>query len=89
MTANIKIYGSVQGVFFRRSAKEIADKLGLTGWVRNASDGSVEIMAVGPKDRLDKFVVWCKKGPPLAEVDKVEIDWVKKEESFDGFEIIS
>lgn len=82
------ISGQVQGVFFRRSAKEEADKLGLGGWIRNQSDGSVEVLAVGSKEKLEKFVAWCKKGPPLARVDNVEVDWQDTEEDFDHFDIL-
>ena len=87
-TVNIKIYGQVQGVFFRRSAKEEADRLGIFGWIRNADDGSVESLVVGSKDKLDKFVKWCKKGPPLAKVENVEVDWRDSEEDFDHFDIL-
>ncbi|MBI3282545.1 acylphosphatase [Candidatus Curtissbacteria bacterium] len=87
MTVIIKIYGSVQGVFFRRSAKEEADKLGLVGWVRNRDDGSVEVLAVGPQQKLNEFVVWCKKGPPFAKVENVEVDRQEAQE-FDAFDIL-
>ena len=73
--ADIKIFGQVQGVFFRHSAKREAERLGLTGWVRNNDDGSVEIRAEGPRDKLEEFIVWCKKGPPAAKVERVEIEW--------------
>ena len=88
MQAHLNIYGQVQGVFFRRNAKDEADRLGITGWVRNDRDGSVEVMAVGPQDKLEKFLVWCKKGPPLAQVENVELDWTDQEEDFDAFEVI-
>lgn len=70
---NIKIYGLVQGVFFRAEAKEEADKLGLTGFVKNMPDGSVYIEAEGEKNKLDKFIKWCNKGPMMARVEKVEV----------------
>ena len=88
MTINIKIYGQVQGVFFRRSAKEEADRLGLFGWVRNDGDGSVETLAVGSKEKLDEFVKWCKKGPSLAQVERVEVDWQESVGDFDRFDIL-
>lgn len=88
MTVHLKIYGRVQGVFFRRNAKIEADRLGIGGWVRNDADGSVEIMAGGEKASLDQFVKWCKKGPPFSRVEKVEVDFPKTEEDFEGFEII-
>lgn len=58
--AHLFIEGKVQGVFFRASAKEQADKLGLNGWVRNLSDGSVEIQVEGEKETLKRFLEWCK-----------------------------
>ena len=70
---NIKIHGQVQGVFFRVSAKEEAEKLGITGFVKNAPDGSVYIEAEGEKENLDKFIKWCKNGPEHAEVEKIEV----------------
>lgn len=68
---NIQIYGLVQGVFFRVSAKEIAEKLSLTGFAKNMSDGSVYIEAEGEKENLDKFIKWCYAGPSMAQVEKV------------------
>lgn len=89
MTVSIKVYGNVQGVFFRRSAKEEALKLGVTGWVRNEADGSASIMAVGDRKNLDEFIKWCRGGPPLARVDGVEVDWKESEQDFGSFEILS
>lgn len=88
MQVYIRIYGQVQGVFFRSRAKEEAERLELVGWVRNKTDGSVEALAQGTRDKLGKFVAWCKKGPPLAKVEKVEIDWPEGEETFDAFDIL-
>ncbi len=70
---NIKVYGKVQGVFFRVSAKDEADKLGLKGFARNEKDGSVYIEVEGKKETLDKFLEWCKNGPEAAMVEKLEI----------------
>ncbi|MDO8577114.1 MAG: acylphosphatase [Candidatus Daviesbacteria bacterium] len=70
---NIKIYGLVQGVFFRASAKEQADKLKLTGFAKNMPDGSVYIEAEGEENNLDKFVKWCNSGPMMARVEKVVV----------------
>lgn len=88
MQVYIRIYGQVQGVFFRASAKDEADRLGLVGWVRNRQDGSVEVMAQGPKVILKKFVAWCKKGPPMAEVAKVEVDLRQEDMDFESFDIL-
>lgn len=70
---NIKIYGLVQGVFFRASAKEVAEKLGIKAFPRNEPNGSVFIEAEGEEEDLEKFVKWCHSGPPLAQVEKVEV----------------
>lgn len=70
---NIKIYGLVQGVFFRDTAKTEADKLNIQGFVKNIADGSVYIEAEGEKKDLDEFVKWCYKGPTMAQIEKVEI----------------
>lgn len=72
------ITGKVQGVWFRSSAKKEADKLGLTGWVRNLEDGRVEILACGEKEKVARLYAWLKKGPDLAKVKEVtyeEVPW--------------
>ena len=70
---SIKIHGLVQGVFFRKSTREKAMELGITGFVRNCSDGTVEIFAEGEKEIIDRFIVWCRTGPENARVDKIDI----------------
>lgn len=71
---NIKISGFVQGIFYRATAKEEAEKHNITGFARNESDGSVYIEAEGEEENLDKFISWCHKGPPLAKVEKVKTE---------------
>src|SRR3989344_5559541 len=85
--AHLKIIGQVQGVFFRRSAKIEADKLGIVGWVKNSDDGSVEVMAQGEKGDTNRFIKWCKKGPPFAKIEKVDVHWEKELHDFDDFSI--
>ncbi|OGD86246.1 acylphosphatase [Candidatus Curtissbacteria bacterium RBG_13_35_7] len=85
---HIKIYGQVQGVFFRQSAKIKAEELGLVGWVKNCEDGSVETIAQGEKDKLDEFIKWCRKGPPFSVVENVSVKWVKDVEDFSEFSIV-
>ena len=70
--ASLKIRGKVQGVFYRESARAEAQRLGLTGWVRNISDGSVEAVVEGAPEAIDAFVAWCHRGPPQARVTGVE-----------------
>jgi acylphosphatase len=70
--ATLRIRGKVQGVFFRESARIEATRLGLTGWVRNREDGSVEAVAEGEPAALEDFIRWCHQGPPSARVSEVE-----------------
>jgi acylphosphatase len=70
---DITVTGRVQGVFFRMSAKTEAARLGLEGFVRNEDDGSVYAEAEGEAEAVDRFVAWCRRGPPHAQVDKVKI----------------
>ncbi len=65
------IRGRVQGVWYRGGAQEVARELGLTGWVRNLADGSVELVAEGEVSALDALKGWCREGPPLARVHDV------------------
>ena len=84
---HVRIYGRVQGVFFRANTKEMAERLGINGWVRNVPDGSVEAVFEGDEEAIQKMIEWCHHGPPMARVDKVEI---KEEEpqGENGFRII-
>ena len=90
MYVKLKVIGRVQGVFFRVSTRDKAKELELRGWVRNVSDGSVELEASGPKEQLDLLVAWCRKGPSSARVDDLNVEWVEEEiefESGNNFEI--
>ncbi len=81
------IHGRVQGVFYRASAREKAMELGLTGWVKNRVDGTVEILAEGERKRLDALIEWCYMGPPDAYVADVEVKWESYTGEFGGFSI--
>ncbi len=85
--AKLKIQGRVQGVFYRQSTKETAVRLGLTGWVRNCSDGSVEAVFEGAKETVDAAIEWCRQGPPAARVTEVAVDWQDFQGEFSGFGI--
>lgn len=69
---SLRIRGKVQGVFFRESSRQEASRLGLTGWVRNRDDGSVEAVAEGEPAALEEFIRWCHRGPQAARVTDVE-----------------
>jgi acylphosphatase len=69
---HLRIHGRVQGVGYRESLREAAERLGVRGWVRNRSDGSVEALACGPAAAVDALAAWCERGPPLAQVLRVE-----------------
>jgi|UniRef100_A0A7C6AFS6 acylphosphatase len=81
------ISGLVQGVFFRAHTQEIAQRLGLVGWVRNLDDGRVEVIAEGREIELQKLIDWCWQGPPGARVDDVEIIYEEPTNEYRGFEI--
>jgi acylphosphatase len=79
------INGRVQGVFFRLKTQQVALAQGLTGWVRNNPDGSVECLAEGDKDKLEEFIKWCQQGPDRAEVVKVDATWQSYTGEFNDF----
>jgi len=82
-----QVTGTVQGVFFRVSTQEKAQQLGLKGWVKNLSDGRVEVMGCGREEDLKAFFVWIKQGPPMAVVTDVDVADIRQVESFSQFEI--
>ena len=69
---HVVICGRVQGVFFRASTAEKADELGLSGWVKNTPDGSVEAVFEGEEGAVDEMLAWCHRGPMLAKVIRVD-----------------
>ena len=68
---HVVVRGRVQGVFFRKSTAETAGRLGVTGWVRNLSDGGVELEAEGTDEALEALLAFCRTGPVHAQVDEV------------------
>lgn len=68
------VRGHVQGVFYRDWTVQTARALGLRGWVRNLDDGRVQILAIGPADRIDALVTQCRQGPPRAVVEDVLVE---------------
>jgi acylphosphatase len=87
LTIHCFIKGKVQGVWFRASTKNMADKLQVTGWVRNLLDGTVEVMANGNQNKIEAFYTWLKKGPKLAKVTEIIYE-VVEEQTFSSFTIL-
>jgi acylphosphatase len=83
--AQIRIRGRVQGVYYRASMVQEAQQAGLTGWVRNCADGSVEAVAEGSRAAIESLLAWCRQGPPGARVASVDVNWEAATGSFSGF----
>jgi acylphosphatase len=81
------VSGEVQGVFFRASTREVARRLGLSGFARNLGDGRVEIVAEGEEEAVQKLVEWVNVGPPNARVDRVEARDEQATGAFQGFSV--
>ncbi len=73
--ARVTVLGRVQGVFFRAETRRIALSLGLSGWVRNVEDGTVEADFEGERERIEKAIEWCGHGPGGALVDALDVRW--------------
>jgi len=84
LTRRLVITGRVQGVWYRESMRQAAERLGVAGWVRNLGDGSVEAVVQGDDPAVEALVAWAWQGPPAARVDNVAVSAV--EGSFQGFE---
>lgn len=69
----LRITGRVHGVWYRGWTQQLAESLGLDGWVRNRLDGSVEALVAGDADSIERFIRACHDGPPAAEVEQVEV----------------
>ncbi|MFZ3073394.1 MAG: acylphosphatase [Thermodesulfobacteriota bacterium] len=86
--AHVVIEGLVQGVFFRDNTRETASSNGISGWVRNNPDGTVEAIFEGEEEAVKKTVEWCRKGPNGARVERVDVRWDEFMGEFYGFDII-
>ena len=85
---HLLIYGQVQGVAFRAEARAEATALGITGSARNLANGSVEIVCEGESPVIDEFIRWCRHGPPLAEVERIDMTEEQYAGEFDHFDIL-
>ena len=85
--ARIVVFGRVQGVFFRYTMCREAERLQVTGWVRNRIDGAVEAVMEGEKEAVENLVSWCRQGPPGAVVRKIDVEWQEYQGEFNSFSI--
>ena len=83
--AHVCISGRVQGVFYRSTTRDRAEQLGLTGWVRNTSDGKVEAIFEGEETAIKDVITWCHKGPRSANVSDVTVEYHKFLGEFEEF----
>ena len=86
-SVHLRISGRVQGVYYRASMLQRAQHLGLSGWVMNRPDGSVEAVAEGSKAKLEELIAWCHQGPEGARVAGVDAQWQSIVNGFVGFAI--
>ena len=87
MVARVIISGFVHGVGFRQHIGRKARGLDIAGWVRNLSDGRVEALFSGSKEKIEEAVGECWKGPFLSEVKSVDVEWVENNRQYKDFEI--
>jgi len=84
---HVVVHGEVQGVNFRYYTVRAAERLGLTGWVANRWDGSVETVAEGPREALDEFRAFLQRGSPSAFVERVDVEWLPATSEFKSFRV--
>lgn len=81
------IHGRVQGVFYRLKTQQAAERIGVTGWVRNLPDGTVEALVEGGREDVAALVDWCRQGPPMSRVDDIRITDQAFSGEFDRFSV--
>ena len=84
---SVIVHGRVHAVAFRAGTVREASGMGLSGVVRNLSDGTVEIIAEGPIENLERLIQWSHHGPPAAIVERVDVSMGTATGEFDGFEV--
>jgi len=85
--AHVVVHGRVQGVWYRGSMREEAERLGVAGWVRNRPDGTVEAEIEGERADVEALVAWARRGPPGARVSDLSVEWVAPLGARDGFAV--
>jgi acylphosphatase len=83
----VRIDGRVQGVGYRYFVQKRAQEHNLRGWVKNRSDGTVEIEAVGPRPSLEEFLHYVRVGPPAANVARADVCWADDEPAYNNFDV--
>jgi len=83
----VLISGKVQGVWFRATTKQQAERRNVSGWVRNTSDGKVEAVFQGEVDAVDDLISWCHQGSSMSDVSDVMVESMDDDKAFDGFNI--
>jgi acylphosphatase len=86
-TIYVRISGKVQGVWFRASTKQEAEKIGVTGWVKNTLDGEVEAIFQGSKEQIQLIIDWCHHGPLLSNVTNLIVKDIDSDEIYSSFSI--
>lgn len=86
-TFHLLLKGKVQGVFYRATAKKMADKFNLSGWIKNTKEGHVESIVTGSNEQVQQFINWCKTGPEKANVEEVQVT-PTEEILFNDFQIL-
>ena len=86
ITRRLRIYGRVQGVFFRESMRRRAEQLKVTGWVRNCADGTVEAVAQGDAFEVGRLIEWAQRGSDAAMVEKVDVESVAENVRYAAFD---
>ena len=87
MRRRVVVRGEVQGVFFRNSTRKEAQSRGVSGWVRNRDDGSVEAVFEGSPDAVEAMIEWCRSGPSRAEVEDMDVSLGEDPDGLEGFEV--
>jgi acylphosphatase len=85
--AHVIVSGRVQGVFFRAETQRAANRLEVSGWVRNLPDGTVEALFEGPRSKVEAAVQWCHTGSPGARVTDVQVSWEAASGEFSDFSV--
>ena len=87
VSARVIVTGRVQNVNFRMETRKAAERYGVSGWVKNLPDGTVEAFFEGNQSRVTGIVRWCENGPPFASVHHVDVHWGERADAFDRFQV--